>query len=60
VANLAGVNVVHVEGDAVVLDLADGVDTQVVLDAARAVGRVEAFTPQSPTLAELFREVVHA
>ena len=42
----------------VVLQLADGADTQAVLDAARAAGRVEAFTPQSPTLAELFREVV--
>jgi ABC-2 type transport system ATP-binding protein len=57
---LAGVTVVQAEGDVVVLDLAEGVDSQAVLGAARAAGRVEAFTPQTPTLAELFREVVQA
>ncbi len=55
---LPGVTVTHADGDEVVLQLDDGVDTQAVLDGARAAGRVEAFTPQSPTLAELFREVV--
>ena len=58
VDGLGGVIVTHVDGDEVVLQLDDGVDTQAVLDAARARGRVEAFTPRSPTLAELFREVV--
>jgi ABC-2 type transport system ATP-binding protein len=57
---LAGVTVVTHDGDAVVLRLTDGADTQAVLDAARAAGRVESFTPQSPTLTELFREVVQA
>ena len=57
---LAGVSVVSHDGEAVVLQLADGADTQAVLDAARAAGRVESFTPQSPTLSELFREVVQA
>ncbi|MEA2829172.1 MAG: type transport system ATP-binding protein [Actinomycetota bacterium] len=62
VDGLAGVSIVSTDGDGdgVVLQLADGADTQAVLDAARAAGRVEAFTPQSPTLAELFREVVQA
>ena len=55
---LAGVTAVQSDDGEVVLDLADGTDTQQVLDAARSAGRVEAFTPLSPTLAELFREVV--
>jgi ABC-2 type transport system ATP-binding protein len=55
---LPGVTVVSSDGDEVVLQLDDGADTQAVLDGARAAGRVEAFTPRSPTLAELFREVV--
>ncbi len=59
-AGLAGVSVVHADGHGVVLQLADGADTQRVLDAARSAGRVEAFTPESPTLTELFREVVQA
>jgi ABC-2 type transport system ATP-binding protein len=41
-----------------VLELADGVDPQRVLDVARAAGDVLAFTPVRPTLGELFREVV--
>ncbi len=61
VAGLAGVTVAHADGDGVVvLQLDDGADTQQVLDAARSAGRVEAFTPEAPTLAELFREVVQA
>ncbi|HEX7277729.1 MAG TPA: ATP-binding cassette domain-containing protein, partial [Acidimicrobiales bacterium] len=59
-AALPGVTVLASAGDGVVLQLADEADTQAVLDAARSAGRVEAFTPQSPTLAELFREVVQA
>jgi ABC-2 type transport system ATP-binding protein len=46
------------EGD--VLELADGVDEQRVLDLARASGDVVRFGPVRPTLAELFREVVGA
>jgi ABC-2 type transport system ATP-binding protein len=60
VDGLAGVTVVATDDTGVVLQLANGSDTQAVLDAARAAGRVEAFTPRSPTLAELFREVVQA
>jgi len=39
------------EGGGLVLQLADGADTQRVLDAARAAGPVEEFTPLTPTLA---------
>ena len=55
---LPGVTGVHADGDGTVLDLASDADTQAVLDAARAAGRVESFTPLTPTLAELFREVI--
>jgi len=49
-----------VEGDerAVVVALRDGANDQLVLDAARAAGRVRSFAPVRPSLAELFREVV--
>jgi ABC-2 type transport system ATP-binding protein len=60
VDGLAGVTEVTRDGDGVVLDLAAEADTQRVLDAARAAGRVEAFVPLTPTLSELFREVVQA
>ena len=60
-----GVIAVHPDGNGpdrngLVLELADDADTGRVLDAARSAGRVEAFTPMSPTLAELFREVVQS
>ncbi len=48
------------DGAGLVLELAGDADTQRVLDAARAAGPVEEFTPVSPTLAELFREVVQS
>jgi len=57
---LAGVSAVHPDDGEVVLELADDADTQQVLDAARSAGRVEAFMPMSPSLAELFREVVES
>jgi ABC-2 type transport system ATP-binding protein len=41
-----------------VFELDDGVDPQGLLDAARARGRVRRFGADTPTLAELFREVV--
>jgi ABC-2 type transport system ATP-binding protein len=41
-----------------VFELADGVDPQAVLDAARARGSVLDFGPDRPTLAELFRATV--
>jgi ABC-2 type transport system ATP-binding protein len=49
------------EGDVpggVILELADGIDDQRVLDLARSVGEVRHFSFVRPTLAELFREVV--
>jgi ABC-2 type transport system ATP-binding protein len=40
------------------IELDDGADDQAVLDAARAHGRVVAFSPVEPTLTDLFREAV--
>ena len=54
---LPGVRLVGHDGDAALLELADGVDDQVVLQAALAQGRVQEFTPVRPTLTDLFREV---
>ena len=45
-------------GDEVVVRLPPGADEQLLLDAARAAGRVVRFEPVAPTLAELFREAV--
>jgi ABC-2 type transport system ATP-binding protein len=39
-------------------ELQDGADSEQLLDAARAAGRVERFGAERPTLAELFRDVV--
>jgi ABC-2 type transport system ATP-binding protein len=58
--DLAAARAVRTEGDAVLVELAEDGDDQAVLDAARAAGRVVRFEPVVPTLAELFREVVHA
>ncbi|NLT05265.1 MAG: ABC transporter ATP-binding protein [Solirubrobacterales bacterium] len=55
---LPGVAVVGGDDGAVIVELADGVDDQAVLDAARAAGPVRSFAPVRPSLAELFREVV--
>ena len=55
-----GVGLLEVRSDGVVLELADDVDEQRVLDLARASGDVVRFGPVHPTLAELFREVVSA
>jgi ABC-2 type transport system ATP-binding protein len=41
-----------------VFELDDDADPQALLDAARDSGRVRSFGPDTPTLAELFREVV--
>ena len=50
--------VVGREGDTVVLELKPGADDQAVLDAAVQAGRVRSFRRESPSLSELFREVV--
>jgi ABC-2 type transport system ATP-binding protein len=57
---LEGTVAVRADGDAAVIELADGADDQAVLDAARAAGRVVAFERVVPTLTETFREVVQA
>ena len=45
------------DGDRVRMDL-DGIDPQLVLDRARAAGRVEHFAVESPSLSELFLKAV--
>jgi ABC-2 type transport system ATP-binding protein len=55
---LAGVRVAGREDDEVLLELDRTTDDQMVLAAARAAGPVVAFAPVTPSLAELFREVV--
>jgi ABC-2 type transport system ATP-binding protein len=57
---LADVQIVDRRDGEVVLELGERGDPQAVLDAARAAGRVEAFGPDEPTLADLFREAVAA
>jgi len=58
--SIPGVGLVEVRTDGTVLELADDVDEQRILDLARASGDVVRFGPVHPTLAELFREVVSA
>jgi ABC-2 type transport system ATP-binding protein len=58
VESLNGVTVVTRDHNGQVVELADGVDPQTVLDAARAAGRVEHFEVVHPHLSDLFREVV--
>jgi ABC-2 type transport system ATP-binding protein len=57
-AGLPGVAAADRRNGEVVVELTDGADPQDVLDAARRAGRVEAFGPDRPTLADLFREAV--
>jgi ABC-2 type transport system ATP-binding protein len=59
-AGLVGVEVIERAADGVVLELAPGVDSQQVLDAARRAGTVVRFAEERPTLAELFRDLVAA
>lgn len=40
------------------VELADHADDQALLERARAAGRVRAFTPEEPRLADVFREAV--
>ena len=60
VSVLPGVTLVEATGPVLVLELADGVDDQTLLDAARRAGEVREFAPVTPTLTDLFREVVAA
>lgn len=54
-----GVTVLADDADGILVELAQGTNEQVLLDAARSVGRVRAFAPVNPSLTELFREVVN-
>jgi ABC-2 type transport system ATP-binding protein len=53
-----GVTLVELDGARAVFDLAPGTDDQEVLRAALARGPVRSFSPVTPSLAEIFREVV--
>lgn len=54
-----GVTVLADDADGVLVELGGGISEQSLLDTARAAGRVRAFTPVNPSLAELFREAVN-
>jgi ABC-2 type transport system ATP-binding protein len=53
-----GAELVGSEDGSVLVELSEGADDQLVLDAARRAGPVRRFEPARPTLSELFREVV--
>jgi len=53
-----GVTLIDLDGPRAVFDLDAGVDDQEVLRAALARGPVRSFGPVTPSLAEIFREVV--
>jgi ABC-2 type transport system ATP-binding protein len=55
-----GTRRVSARGEEVLVELADGVDDQAVLAAARSAGAVREFTPLQPSLSDLFRETVAA
>ncbi len=59
-ATIPGVRLVERVPGGAVLELADGVDPQRVLDLAREAGDVVHFSRVRPSLNELFREVVQA
>jgi ABC-2 type transport system ATP-binding protein len=56
--SLTGVTVVDRDHNGEVVELAGGVDPQMVLDVAREAGPVEHFEVVHPRLTDLFREVV--
>jgi ABC-2 type transport system ATP-binding protein len=55
---LSGVTVLDKRDGQVVVELDEGTDEQLVLDAARAAGRVTSFSAVEPGLADLFRQAV--
>lgn len=59
-AGLPGVTAWERDGDRTVLTLAPGADDQAILAAALRTGPVHEFSPERPTLTELYREVVAA
>ncbi|MET0426323.1 MAG: ATP-binding cassette domain-containing protein [Actinoplanes sp.] len=54
----AGVSLVELDGPQAVFDLDPGVDDQEVLRSALVRGPVRAFGPVTPSLSEIFREVI--
>jgi ABC-2 type transport system ATP-binding protein len=58
ISGVPGATLVGGANGDVLVELTEGADDQLVLDAARRAGRVRRFEPARPTLAELFREVV--
>jgi ABC-2 type transport system ATP-binding protein len=56
--SIPGVTLSEVRGSEVRLVLDDATDSDVVLDAARAAGRVTQFLFERRTLSEVFREAV--
>jgi ABC-2 type transport system ATP-binding protein len=56
--SIPGVTVSEVRGSEVRLVLDDATDSDAVLDAARAAGRVSQFLFERRTLSEVFREAV--
>ena len=59
-AGVDGVRSVRAVDGSALVELSDDADDQVVLDAARAAGRVVAFEQVVPSLTDMFREVVQA
>ena len=57
---LRGAAVLERADHQLVVELGEGVDEQVLLDAARASGRVTHFSAVQPSLADLFRQAVRA
>jgi ABC-2 type transport system ATP-binding protein len=57
-ANIAGTRVLDIHNGQTTLLLDEGVDDQTVLSAALATGPVREFHRRSPSLADLFRDVV--
>lgn len=60
IEGIDGVSVVARRSDRIVVELDDQVDDQVLLDTARCAGSVRRFAPVTPSLADLYREVVPA
>ncbi|MGX6607269.1 ABC transporter ATP-binding protein [Micromonosporaceae bacterium Da 78-11] len=54
----AGVTLIDLDGPRAVFDLADGADDQEILRAALARGPVRSFGAVTPSLSEIFREVI--
>jgi ABC-2 type transport system ATP-binding protein len=58
IEGVAGARVLQADARGLLVALDDGADEQVLLDAARAAGRVGYFAREEPSLAELFKGVI--